>query len=1454
MNVKKAAKRIAIGFVLSLVGIVVVCGLLFGLAQTQAGKRQIVRFVSSSLEKEGGVRVELGELRGLVPFDFRLDHLSLSDGDGRWMIAEGIVMRWSPLPLLRGRLRILEVSAERIGVDRAPRTESTKGEPSKGPPKWPGALERLRLERFAILRLELGESLFGEKALYQLEGRLSASGPEAENETSVRLRRIDRNRAGENILVNATLHRGILTLDLDLDQPTGGLLAAILGLEAGFSLKIYGEGPLKDWKADLRFTSEELGRCEALLGLSYGDTPGVIARGTLHLPKAFIPEALMSELGSGATFDVAIHRPGKNTLAMDYLTLKARDLNMEMTGSLDLGKKSTEGRFSLHGVDLKTLEMQAGINLEGKGSVEGRFSGTILRPEIALEISLEGMKADTFRAGSMITLLDFEWLGQPGLGFQGLRMKGNGEIRDMGLEHRDPLPETRLSWEAVAEWPVNGEIFVRHFNAAGQHLSAAISGRLETTGPRGTLDGIFEVSDLRAFKGLMGFDLTGSTRLKTRIEGDGETRSLSAQVLGKLVLSKKVDFPLVPILGGDLEYAGNLRLAENEHLNIEAFSLHAPAGKLTGNASLDLPSQAVKGTWRLVLPRLNHFAEVLKHPLEGAMEMAGSVKGSLNAMILRAEAKAGEVILEGFAFKDLSLDLQAEDLPSRPKGNLGFSLSHRGHGIRGETDYCIGPHSIDWTALSLKGAGSELSGRLKLDLEKKIFEGELKGLCRDLSVLEPVIGERLEGGGRFRIILKPEEAAQAASFFIAAEEIRGRFGQAGSMDIQGEIRDIFHHPGGRAGLLVKAFQRQDLSLDRITLTAEGDARQLTFGGGAQGLYGEGLDLDLSGGYASTQHDRALTLNRFHANYAGQRLQLMQPVTCHLSSKGIDFRGLELRFASGLLKADGKMGDTDVDVDLRFEALPLELLELAGIQKTAGTATGRFRLQGRPDKPDGTLDFRLAGIGISTSTMEAVPPLTVKGRAGLTSDELHAEFFFEGLTARPFEARMQIPLAVSVRPFSWSLSPKGPLKGEFLGQMDPSRIISLAGLDDQTLEGQMDVQFTLGGTVEHPEVSGELSLEKGTYENVRSGTLLKDIEIEVAAGTPRLLLKRARAGDGEKGKIFALGWLDVIPDQGFPFKVDVSMDQATLLRRDDATVTVGGQLILSGSIEEAMVGGQIHLGTAELRIPERLPPEITEIEVVEVHRAADEIKGAPKEELKKEAKIKIDVSVNSPGRVFVRGRGLDSEWQGQLNVRGEARAPEITGRFSVVRGHFNFLGKRFDLKRGIISFDGSSPPSPRIDALAEASTNELTARLQFSGSVASLKMELTSDPVLPSDEILSRLFFGQSGSNMSPIQALQLAHAASMLAGGGGVDFMGKTRQFLGVDQLDVKQGGEDAGEMSLRAGKYLSEKVYLEVEQGMGSETGKASVEWEVTPNITVETEAGVNAEGGVGVKWKWDY
>jgi translocation and assembly module TamB len=72
--------------------------------------------------------------------------------------------------------------------------------------------------------------------------------------------------------------------------------------------------------------------------------------------------------------------------------------------------------------------------------------------------------------------------------------------------------------------------------------------------------------------------------------------------------------------------------------------------------------------------------------------------------------------------------------------------------------------------------------------------------------------------------------------------------------------------------------------------------------------------------------------------------------------------------------------------------------------------------------------------------------------------------------------------------------------------------------------------------------------------------------------------------------------------------------------------------------------------------------------------------------------------------------------------------------------------------------------------------------------------------------------------------------------------------------LELKQSEKNNDESTVSVGKYLNDSLYIEVEKGLGTESGKASVTWEVTPNISVDTEIGENASTGVGVNWKWDY
>ena len=79
-------------------------------------------------------------------------------------------------------------------------------------------------------------------------------------------------------------------------------------------------------------------------------------------------------------------------------------------------------------------------------------------------------------------------------------------------------------------------------------------------------------------------------------------------------------------------------------------------------------------------------------------------------------------------------------------------------------------------------------------------------------------------------------------------------------------------------------------------------------------------------------------------------------------------------------------------------------------------------------------------------------------------------------------------------------------------------------------------------------------------------------------------------------------------------------------------------------------------------------------------------------------------------------------------------------------------------------------------------------------------------------------------------------------------------QALGVDVLNVESGKNDEKGASLKAGKYLTEDIFVSVTQGAQPGSQKLGVEVKVLPNITVESDMGGAAESNFGINWKWDY
>ncbi|MEM9108333.1 MAG: translocation/assembly module TamB domain-containing protein, partial [Pseudomonadota bacterium] len=307
---------------------------------------------------------------------------------------------------------------------------------------------------------------------------------------------------------------------------------------------------------------------------------------------------------------------------------------------------------------------------------------------------------------------------------------------------------------------------------------------------------------------------------------------------------------------------------------------------------------------------------------------------------------------------------------------------------------------------------------------------------------------------------------------------------------------------------------------------------------------------------------------------------------------------------------------------------------------------------------------------------------------------------------------------------------------------------------------------------------------------------------------------------------------------------------------DADLKVEGPLLSSGK-----AAGTITLERADINIPDQLPASIPYVDVVHrnapgrVVSQAQELAPASEETTDSTAPsagLSLDITVNAPSRIFLRGRGIDAEFGGSIEVYGTSSDPRMRGSFSMIRGRMDVLTKRFVFDRGTITFDGTVDPVLDFSTTTRRSSG--TYSILVTGTASSPVISFSSSPELPQDEILAQLFFGKNLSKLSAVQIAQLANAVAQLGGAdnsGGL--LGRLRGLAGVADIDINTDNED-GSTSVGIGGYINDRTYLNVEQGLGDSTGRVTIDMDLTEHLKIRGEADTDGNTKGGFYYERDY
>ncbi|MGB3625020.1 MAG: translocation/assembly module TamB domain-containing protein [Henriciella sp.] len=395
---------------------------------------------------------------------------------------------------------------------------------------------------------------------------------------------------------------------------------------------------------------------------------------------------------------------------------------------------------------------------------------------------------------------------------------------------------------------------------------------------------------------------------------------------------------------------------------------------------------------------------------------------------------------------------------------------------------------------------------------------------------------------------------------------------------------------------------------------------------------------------------------------------------------------------------------------------------------------------------------------------------------------------------------------------------------------------LEGLVDLSLSGELP---TLDQTFQ-----GELNFSQGVFEHGELGMVLNRINGSATLGGGRLSLSSFEARGRSGGTLTGSGEMSI--DGSGQSDVQLTADKLVVTERREGSATVSGTMTLNQQPKLLEIIGDLTVDEGQINIgklPSGGPPTLD----VSFEDPAER----QEEETEEDAATRLDITLDAPGRIDVNGRGVNAELALDATITGTLGEPIIAGEARIVRGRFDLLGNRFTFGDSSVRLNREIGQS-RLDISATHETNDdINAILNVVGTIDRPEVELTSNPVLPDDEVLSRVLFGRSPSQLTALETARLAAALAQLSGGGGFDLLGGIEQALGLDTFDV--GSAESGGVEVTSGKYLTEDVYLEVRSGEAGAPGVA-IEWEPIDNIEVEAATGSEDGQELSIQWKRDF
>lgn len=1319
----------------------------------------------------------------------RIERITLTDPSGPVVAISNLGANWNRASLAGLRFSAENLDIERIDLFRLP----SGGDENEGSAGLPVELD---ISSFTINALNLSEELIRAPAAMKISGSLRAYAAPLDIAALILAERTD--RQGDTLSLDLAYQpeRNRLEFDFGYLENSDGLLGNLLELpnRPEIALSAKAAGSLEN----LRFTSLARADNTEILDISGtiekqdGETR-FLAKGDGQ-PETLVPENLRQLLAGDFLLDLDAVLGESGAITFNKAKIDTDSFYGVITGRYDpAGDNRITGGITAKGTSVELTDAAVpGIANLAFRSFAFDVSGPAERTVIETSVDLP--------------LID---LGDTRI--EGLRVFAQSE--DFNVESRSGSYELNSSIQSVksgnesAARLLKGEHYITANGAITPHNISWREMAARNDGVQVTASGSYDLTEAML-----------ASNLFANIARDALPSALQRIADGRSKISADIS----------VGRGGKVKLA----------NLAANTGSMAVEGAVTLDAEQIDGKIDLSLSDVSGLAKDAQGRIDGELQISGPIETPDLIVNLGSDL----IKIAEHAISDLRLDVRGIASAANPDLAIRLDGAIDGQPLNGGASIAMRDGIRIADAIRLQNGENTISGKIELD-DANIPSGEIMFDFPQIGSLAALALQEMSGNVSGNLVLGKNGTLPVATLTIDSPRIVREDVSVSDISARLTIDNYLKAPAVSGTATVSELKSGDTLVSSTRLAMTTDNVWTNFDVRTQ--INRDIPVTATGRVRVADGRTIVELKNAETGFQGIATSLASPATVVIENGTTTISTATLAIGGGSATVSGSVSDRlalEISLSKVSAALANRFAEDLGAN---GPISGPVSVRGAASNPEVNFDLNWENAGTAQLSGAGIGALTIKAKGAFANRQLQINTGLSGPAGLSFSGGGNIALADTPT-----------LDLAFNGQLPFSILASTLAENGLSLTGNANADIQISGTSLQPRLNGSVRSSDARFVHAESGIAVEKIALAIDLSGDRAVIRQMNGQLSTGGKISVNGNIDIDTRSGLPADIRIRIDDGVYADGKSVDTKFNAALRLDGGLlSTPMISGRVDLEKTAITVPDRIPESISRLNVrhknasAALEKQADSLK--PKE-ASAAGGINLNLAINAPNQIFIRGRGIDAEMGGNLQLNGNLGTPVAIGGFDLRRGRLSILGKRLDFTSGRITFAGSLVPE--LNLKADSVSEEYTLSVIVSGPADSPEFKFSSVPALAEDEVLARLIFNRNIGDLSPLQIVQLAQAVASLTGNGGnSSLLQKFQKLIAVDDLDVKTDAE-TGETTVGAGRYINDKTYVGVERGASPGTGKATIDLNIGRGVKLRGEATETGKNKAGIFFEREY